>query len=191
MPGIAVVFIIVAVLLLSGSSYGIYKFSGHKMTYSRRQQQWNDVLRPRMNAQHDAQKVVRHANREAMIRGHWDSRIKRAERRAKGGNPKQVKKAADLNKMADREVKLDRRMHGLDPTANKRAKAHMPKIHPKTGHITGGIGREGTKASHAHNPQPKRVMQSKKPKSGKTSQVIKKSLKDIIIGDLKKRKGRK
>lgn len=90
--------------------------------------------------------------------------------------------------MADREVKLDRRMHGLDPVGDRDAKKRIPKIHPKTGQIIGGIGREGTKASHVYNPRPKKAAKpvQKKSSGGKLRKIIVGEPKPIVFKGRKK-----
>lgn len=176
--------IIGATLLLLGTLALIFAGARHhtRGTYRSRQDHWDNVIKPRMTHQHQISRGNRIEERESLIRSHYTRRLKRAERRAnRSGKHRHIMKWLDLSFMADREVKLDRRMHGIDPVAGKDAKKRIPKIHPKTGHITGGIGREGTKASHAHNPHPKRVMKPKQKKTGSGGGRIRKA----IIGDMK------
>lgn len=158
-----------------------------KWSNDRAKERWENIGKPRSQAIQETSRVRRELYHENLVKSHWlprimklDKKVARATTRSanafRSGNvsnthlksaDRPAKKASGLRALMYRELDITQRMH----SASERHPS-VPKINPKTGHITGGIGRSGYKPSHS-NPRVR---------------TPRKTLKDHIIGNVGKKK---
>lgn len=162
MSGTVVVVVIVLVIILIPWGKEMAKHS----TPEKRNYTYH-AMKAAQRGEAAARKARAHRERLDGVRQVWQPRIERAGRKAAGAASRgKMKKAtqhgireSELIKLRNREVSLMNRLHNSAAGGNKKAQRLTGKIHPKTGEVTGGIGRHGFRHSDHGTP----VRQPKKP----------------------------
>ena len=190
--------IILMLIVLAGIGYGISQngltSSSRKTKYERIKSAHTEKAKVRAEARHNA--VL-----EA-IKSEWMPRILRSDRKAanaslkasralaSGKDPSRHMKnamrrdsqaARDKNLM-NKELRVIGGLHGAARKGNPKAQRLVGRVHPQTGHTTGGIGRTG------HRPQD-HMPKIRQPKAKKNASP-RKSFLEILVGKPKPRKRR-
>lgn len=172
---------------------GSFKGAGY------RQAMFDNVVKPEAKRLHEVKQKAREESVVATIKQHWQAKINSHERRqardtrraaralAAGKNPaKYVQRSirrdqhpSNPTKLRDKELKIMTGLRRAAQGGNSRAQQLSGKVHPKTGHTTGGIGGIGHIRPSHHMPKVRQPKQPKKiPGAGKAA----KKAKNILVG---------
>lgn len=192
---IASILIIASLIVIGAAMAQTGSFRGSAY----RQNLYDDVVKPNAQRLHEFKKKSREESVVSTIMQHWQSKInshekkqardtRRAARALQSGrNPakyvqRSIRRDQSPNnpaKLRDREIDFMTRLRRSAQGGNSRAQQLSGKIHPKTGHTTGGIGGIGHARPSHHMPNIRGAKQKKSiPGSGKAKSKIK----DMLIG---------
>lgn len=189
---------ILVVVALVGIGVALTK-AGSFRGDSYHQVMYNNVVKPNVQRLHEVKQKAREESVVSTIMDHWQSKINSHERKQArdtrraaralqaGRNPaKYIQRSirrdqhpSNPARLRDKELSMMTKLRKAAQEGNAKAQQLSGRVHPKTGHTTGGIGGIGHIRPSHHMPNVRGARQKRSvPGSGKAKSTIK----NILIG---------